>query len=299
MSTTEDTTPTQVFAAQPQLPSGPQSHLRRTLLIILAAVIAVALCGTTAWALTQQPLRGSRRDAEGLDLGPGHSQPTVKPTHKVIVVRPTPARTVYVPVPANNPPSAIVNAQAVVTQYYADITAQDYQAAWNLGGSNLSGGQGYNSWAAGYDTTASISLGTFSYWGSDSVQVAITALQTDGSYRYYTGTYTVSGGQIVSANIAQDGSTAPAGGQGGQPATGLVYAGIDSLGGYVYASTATSASFAVAVADAYAGGGGSDYETVYSAVTGQSYGISYANVGNLTIEATGGNGVLVQFTVNG
>jgi hypothetical protein len=43
---------------------------------------------------------------------------------------------------------------------------------------------------AGYATTASISLGTFSYFGSDQVQVVITALHTNGSTNTYQGTYT-------------------------------------------------------------------------------------------------------------
>jgi hypothetical protein len=77
--------------------------------------------------------------------------------------------------------------------------------------------------------------------------------------------------------------------------SGLRYAGQGPNGG-VYANSATSSPFAVAVADDYAGGGGSDYEAVYSSVTGQTYGISYQYVGNGTIEATGGNGALVQFT---
>lgn len=78
------------------------------------------------------------------------------------------------------------------------------------------------------------------------------------------------------------------------PDSGLSYKGQGPLGG-VYANSATSAPFAVAVADAYAGNGDSDYENVYSPVTGETYGMSYANVGNRTIDATGGNGVLVQF----
>ena len=122
---------------------------------------------------------------------------------------PAPTKIVYVPVPARAP-SSIVNAEAVVTQYYQDITDHNYSAAWALGGSNLSGGAGYSSWVAGYATTASISLGTFSYFGSDQVQAVITALQTDGSTNTYQGTYTVENGQITSANITQAGGGAPA-----------------------------------------------------------------------------------------
>jgi hypothetical protein len=96
-----------------------------------------------------------------------------------------------------------VNAEAVVTQFYQDITNHDYQAAWALGGDNLNGGVGYDNWVAGYATTASISLGTFSSSGSDQVTVSLSADQTDGSTTTYLGTYTVQNGVIVSANITQ------------------------------------------------------------------------------------------------
>jgi hypothetical protein len=99
----------------------------------------------------------------------------------------------------------LVNAEAVVTQYYQDITDQNYAAAWALGGRYLSGGTGYASWAAGYATTTSISLGTFSYFGSDQVAVSLAALQNDGSIYAYQGTYTVQNGLIVSANIVRTG----------------------------------------------------------------------------------------------
>ncbi len=96
-----------------------------------------------------------------------------------------------------------MNAEAVVTQFYQDITDQNYQAAWALGGDNLNGGVGYSQWVAGYATTASISLGTFSQFGSDQVQVSLSALQTDGTTTTYEGTYTVQNGVIVSADIVQ------------------------------------------------------------------------------------------------
>jgi hypothetical protein len=126
---------------------------------------------------------------------------TVTQTPPVVPVT-QPANPVYVPVPAN-PPGSIVNAEAVVTQFYQDITDQDYQAAWALGGDNVSGGVGYEAWVAGYATTASITLGTFSYWGSDQVQVQISALQSDGSVNTYTGTYTAENGVITAANVVQ------------------------------------------------------------------------------------------------
>ena len=66
---------------------------------------------------------------------------------------------------------------------------------------NLNHGAGYDAWVAGYSTTANISLGTASEWGSGQVRVGITATQTDGSVNTYTGTYTVTNGEITSATI--------------------------------------------------------------------------------------------------
>ena len=46
----------------------------------------------------------------------------------------------------------------MVDQFYQDITDRNYAAAWTVGGSNLSGGTGYDAWVAGYRTTVSIDL---------------------------------------------------------------------------------------------------------------------------------------------
>jgi len=92
----------------------------------------------------------------------------------------------------------------VVSQFYQEITDHNYAAAWAAGGRNVSGGVGYDAWAAGYGTTESISLGTFSYFGSGQVQTVLSALQTSGAVYTYTGTYTVQNGIIVGAHIVQD-----------------------------------------------------------------------------------------------
>jgi hypothetical protein len=106
--------------------------------------------------------------------------------------------------PAPQPQPQFANATAVVTQFYQDITDHNYAAAWAAGGRNVSGGVGYDAWAAGYGTTESINLGTFSYFGSGQVQTVLSALQTSGAVYTYTGTYTVQNGIIVGAHIVQD-----------------------------------------------------------------------------------------------
>jgi hypothetical protein len=126
------------------------------------------------------------------------------PAKTITVTRtatPPPATTAAAPAPQPQPQFA--NATAVVTQFYQDITDHNYTAAWALGGHNVSGGVGYDAWAAGYGTTKSISLGTFSYFGSGQVQTVLSALQMSGAVYTYTGTYTVQNGIIVAAHIVQ------------------------------------------------------------------------------------------------
>jgi hypothetical protein len=175
------------------------------LIIAAAALAAVALaaagCGTAAALPVATPTLTVTKTVQPPKTTAAAPTKTVTQTPPVVPVT-QPANPVYVPVPAS-PPASIVNAEALVTQFYADITDQDYPAAWALGGSNVSNGVGYDAWVAGYGTTQFISLGTFSYWGSDTVQVAISATQTDGSVNTYSGTYTVENGIITSANIEQ------------------------------------------------------------------------------------------------
>jgi hypothetical protein len=115
-----------------------------------------------------------------------------------------PPRPTY-PVPdvSANPNPQLTNGVAVVLQYYQDLSNHDYEGAWSLGGSNLSGGTGYPQWVAGYDTTASISVTGYGTWRDGTVWTHISAVQTDGSVRTYDGSYTAANGEIVSANITQ------------------------------------------------------------------------------------------------
>jgi hypothetical protein len=170
-------------------------------LFAVAAVGVLAGCGTAAALPVATPTPTVTKTVEPTTPAAQVRTKTVTQAPPVVPVT-QPANPVYAPVAAS-PPASIVNAEAVVTQFYADISDQDYSAAWALGGSNVSNGVGYDAWVGGYGTTQFISLGTFSSWGSDTVQVAISATQTDGSVNTYSGTYTVENGVITSANIEQ------------------------------------------------------------------------------------------------
>jgi hypothetical protein len=130
--------------------------------------------------------------------------PSPVPT-KTVTAPPAPVQTPAWQQPSSTPVAQpqFTNGSAVVAQYYQDITDHNYSAAWAMGGSNVSGGVGYNAWVAGYATTASITMYNSSNWGSGEVTTYLSALQTDGSTRTYYGTYYVSNGVIISASIAQ------------------------------------------------------------------------------------------------
>jgi hypothetical protein len=113
---------------------------------------------------------------------------------------PPPAQSGPAPAQASGP--GLSDPVAVVTQFYADITARNYGAAWALGGDNIAG-TSYANWVAGYGTTAAIAVTAAEDFGSDQATVSISATQTDGSVRNYSGTYTVQNGVIVSAQITQ------------------------------------------------------------------------------------------------
>ena len=96
------------------------------------------------------------------------------------------------------------NDVTVVNQYLSDLNDGDYADAWDLGGDNLNDGSGYDAWVAGYSTTTSMSWSPENL-GNGVVAVNLIAYQTDGSTNTYTGTYKVSNGVIISADLPQTG----------------------------------------------------------------------------------------------
>lgn len=121
---------------------------------------------------------------------------------KIVPAAPAPQAAAPADVSGDGSPGAI--AENTVLAYYGDLNAKDFTDAWNIGGSNLNGGSGYAAWVHGYDTTANIDVGAYS-WNGAAVETTIVATQTDGSVKTYAGTYTVENGAITSANMTQTG----------------------------------------------------------------------------------------------
>ena len=254
-------------------------------------LLSLAACGSTA-ALTSHPAAATPKTSTSAPAKP--SAPATTAPRAAKPAAPKPPAAAPAPVPRWNQPGSgtdYSNSVSVVTQFYQDITDHDYPAAWSLGGDNI-GGTNYASWAAGYATTESISLGEFSQFGSSQVQVDLSALQNDGTVNNYTGTYTVLNGVITVANIVQTAGTSTPQASPAQPQPGSADT---NCGGTIYAGPNTSCAFAENVAAAYdSGTGGSQVLTVYSPATGQNYTMTYTQYGNL-VEATGGNGADVLF----
>ena len=104
------------------------------------------------------------------------------------------------PTTASPPATTGTNtAQAVVEQYFAAINAHNYALAWSLGGKNIQGGS-YTAFVQGFAGTSSDSVTIVSTSG-DTVAIQLDATQTDGTHKFFTGTYTVQNGVIVAADI--------------------------------------------------------------------------------------------------
>lgn len=138
-------------------------------------------------------------------LSSSQSAASVPPARNGPTQPPPPTTTTTVPVttttvPVTTTTTAPSSAAAVVQAYFDAIDARDYQRAWELGGQNLSGN--YAAFVDGLSTTVSHTLIVTSTQGN-TVYARLEALQTSGEVRSYEGSYTVSNGVIVSANVRQ------------------------------------------------------------------------------------------------
>lgn len=91
---------------------------------------------------------------------------------------------------------------ATVIAAYAAINRHDYQTAYSLGLGEPQPGETLQQYAAGYATTAKVTV-TITQVQGDTVTVSLNALQTDGTEKRFSGTYTISGGRITGSQIQQ------------------------------------------------------------------------------------------------
>jgi hypothetical protein len=177
--------------------------MNRTIITLAGAAalgLAVPACGSSGGSPPSAPVTVIRTRI--VTAAPKVITVTPKPMIITVTPRAAPAPTQAAPAPTQASNPGLSDPVAVVTQFYADITAHNYGAAWALGGDNIAG-TSYANWVAGYGTTAAIAVTSAENSGSDQVTASISATQTDGSVRNYGGTYTVQNGVIVSAHITQ------------------------------------------------------------------------------------------------
>ena len=163
-------------------PPGGPARPRRTgaRVAVVAACVAVLAMAGVAFALLR-----------------GHSSPPpTGPTSPA-----TPAQSAGSATSASSGAPATVaplGPAATVQAYIAAINQHNYPRAWDFGGKNT--GQSYNSFASGFNGTASDQLTIISVSG-DVVTVQLAATQTNGSVDDYQGTYTVVDGVITQSDI--------------------------------------------------------------------------------------------------
>jgi len=188
--------PAPAYQAQPPRPGGPPPRSggrppRRTgrvVLILLVILIVALVLGALAYHLAS----GSNNAA---------APPAASASQSVSLTPSTAASQPSSPsAAASSAPAAAETPSQVVQAYYQAINEHRYLIAWQLGGKNT--GQSYASYVAGFNGTASdvLQIGQAS---GDIVRGTLTANQTDGSIKTYSGTYTVRDGVISTFQVAQ------------------------------------------------------------------------------------------------
>jgi hypothetical protein len=116
--------------------------------------------------------------------------------------------------PTTHPPSSPASApptspRAVVTDFFNALNAHDYRTAWQLD-QYVHSSETYAQFKNGYETTTQHQTVTIVSVNGNVVTIRLTALQTDGTTRYYSGTKTVQNGTIVGSQINGPYSSPPA-----------------------------------------------------------------------------------------
>lgn len=202
-SSPEDLSATRYIESPARLPRRRSAFV--ALGVLLAALIGAAVYfGLTGFGATSPVNAASSvtppaaTDAPPVDTTT--AQPSTDPDTAAASSSPSIALSADVPqAPATTPTPTLSSPETVVQAYYDAINAGDYPLAWSLGGKNLEHGS-YASFAQGFATTSSDAVTIISTSG-DTVTIRLDATQTDGTHRYFTGTYTVRNDTIVASHI--------------------------------------------------------------------------------------------------
>jgi tRNA A-37 threonylcarbamoyl transferase component Bud32 len=161
----------------------PPRRRGRVLSFLLGVLIVVILAGVAATVLYLR----------------GHGHPQAGPTSPA--TRTTPSS------PPGSPPTSSgagpLSPDAVVTAFYNAINNRDYATAYKLD-TYVQSRQKYGVFKSGFTGTIHDNL-TITGVTGDVVSFDLTASQSNGTIKTYSGTYTVQNGEIVGATVTQTG----------------------------------------------------------------------------------------------
>lgn len=126
--------------------------------------------------------------------------PPPPPTVTTVVPPPPPPPPAATTVTAPPPPAqdAPATSIAVLNAYFDAVNLRDYARAWQLGGPVFA--SAYEQFVNDHATTAHYDLTVLAV-DDGVVSAAMDVTQTDGSHRYYQGTYTVRAGAIAASTM--------------------------------------------------------------------------------------------------
>ncbi|MFE6763611.1 hypothetical protein [Streptomyces sp. NPDC057689] len=178
----------------------PDRGRARVLLVAALVVLLVAVAGAAIWMRAHG--NGAGGQGVAISTGPEPAPPpsnTPEP-YEDDLNEPDPRESDSPPPEEDEDRSGTEGPTETVQRYYDAINSADFTTAWELGGKNF--GASYSDYVSGFAETARDAVSVTDVQ-DDTVYVDITAYQTDGSRYAYTGTYTVSDGVIVEADIAR------------------------------------------------------------------------------------------------
>ncbi|MFI0151403.1 hypothetical protein [Streptomyces lydicus] len=156
----------------------------------LRMAMVVALVGVSAlFGVVQPP--GTASAASRAPGAPAHAVAAVP--GPVVAPPRTPAAASHQAAPIQPQPDPA----DVVVSYFVALNENQFQAAWALGGKNISG-QPYESFETSYFGTDHSVLSVVPVVGND-VTLTLEVTESNGSHHREAGTYTVQDGVIVSA----------------------------------------------------------------------------------------------------
>jgi len=175
----------------------------KRLLWPLAVVIVPAILGAAGLLVAHACLPVETAPPEKIATFRPKASPAPAPaTTNTASSRP---RATITPRPAARSRPPLTDPWAVVSAYYRDVSSRKYAKAWALINSGLATGQTYQQFVAGYACTGTEQPTKLGQSGHQ-VNFNLTVVNDcTGTAQHYTGSDTVRGGKIVTADVTRTG----------------------------------------------------------------------------------------------